>query len=412
MTDVARSAVRERSVSAQGQDLCLFLVAGEHSGDSLGGKLMEALNKDRRGRIRYLGVGGRAMAAQGLVSQFPLEDVAVMGLGAILSRLPLLLRRISGTVRSAIAAEPHAVVIIDSPEFTHPIARRIRRRRADIPIIDYVSPSVWAWRPGRARRMRPYIDHVLGLWPFEPEVHERLGGPPCSFVGHPLIERHSWLAALDPAPLAERLRLPPGRPVLVVLPGSRTSEVSRLMQPFGQALEKLHGHGLDFEVVLPVVSSVRGLIEQRLAAWPLRPHIVEGEDDKFRAFKLATAALAASGTVTLELALAGTPAVVAYRVDPIIAPIALHLIKAPSVVLPNLVLGENVYPEFIQELCTPANLADALAPLLGDTPERAKQAAALAGMPAALQVEGLTPSEAAAGIVLDYAENGRGWRRP
>jgi lipid-A-disaccharide synthase len=407
MTGRTPAAQRERSVSAQGQDLCLFLVAGEHSGDNLGGKLMEALNKDRRGRIRYLGVGGPAMAAQGLVSQFPLEDVAVMGLGAILSRLPLLLKRISGTARSAIAAEPNAVVIIDSPEFTHPIARRIRRRRPDIAIIDYVSPSVWAWRPARARKMRPYIDHVLGLWPFEPAVHERLGGPPCSFVGHPLIERHPWLVALDPAPLAQRLELPPGRPVLVVLPGSRTSEASRLMQPFGAALAGLQSRGLSFELVLPVVPSVRALIERQLATWPVRPHLVEGEDDKFRAFKLATAALAASGTVTLELALAGTPTVVAYKVDPVIAPIALRLIKAPSVVLPNLVLGDNVFPEFIQERCTPEKLADAVAPLLADSPERARQRAALARIPAALQVEGLTPSEAAAAIVLDYAENGR-----
>jgi lipid-A-disaccharide synthase len=255
--------------------------------------------------------------------------------------------------------------------------------------------------------MRGYIDHVLGLWPFEPEVHGRLGGPPCSFVGHPMIERHPWLAALDPAPLARRLQLPPGRPILVVLPGSRTSEVSRLMRPFGQALAKLHGHGIGFEVVLPAVPSVRGLIEQGVAGWPLRPHLVEGDEDKFRAFKLATAALAASGTVTLELALAGTPTVVAYKVDPVIAPIALRLIKAPSVVLPNLVLGQNVYPEFIQEACTPATLAEALAPLLADTPERAAQCTALAGIPAALQVEGLTPSEAAAAIVLDYADNGR-----
>jgi lipid-A-disaccharide synthase len=407
MTGAAPGPAREHSVSAHGQDLRLFLVAGEHSGDILGGKLMEALNATRRGRIRYLGVGGRAMAAQGLVSQFPLDDVAVMGLGAILGRLPLILKRISSTARSAIAAEPSAVVLIDSPEFTHPIARRIRRRRPDIAIIDYVSPSVWAWRPGRARRMRPYIDHVLGLWPFEPAVHERLGGPPCSFVGHPLIERHAWLAALDPAPLARGLGLPPGRPVLVVLPGSRSSEVSRLMLPFGRALEKLHSHGLDFEVVLPAVPSVRALVEQHVPAWPLRPHLIDGEDDKFRAFRLATAALAASGTVTLELALAGAPTVVAYKADPIIAAIATRLIKAPSVVLPNLVLGENVFPEFIQERCTPGNLADALAPLLADTPERAKQQAALAGIPAALQVAGHTPSEAAAAIVLDYAENGR-----
>ena len=405
--DARPGAVRERSISAQGRDLCLFLVAGEHSGDALGGKLMEALNTGRRGRIRYLGVGGKAMAAHGLVSQFPIEEVAVMGLGAILARLPRILRRISSTARSAVAAEPSAVVIIDSPEFTHPIARRIRKRRPDIPIIDYVSPSVWAWRPGRAARMRTYIDHVLGLWPFEPAVHERLGGPPCSFVGHPLIERHPWLAALDPAPLAQRLGLPPGRPVLIVLPGSRTSEVSRLMRPFGEALAKLQAHGPAFEAVLPAVSSMRDLIEQQLAAWPLRPHVIEGEEDKFRAFKLATAALAASGTVTLELALAGAPTVVAYKVDPIIAPIAMRLIKAPSVVLPNVVLGENVYPEFIQEVCTPANLAAALAPLLADTPERAAQRAALAKIPAALQVPGQSPSEAAAAIVLEYAENGR-----
>jgi lipid-A-disaccharide synthase len=399
--------VRERTVSAQGDDLRLFLVAGEHSGDNLGGKLMEALNAERRGRIRYLGVGGRAMAAQGLVSQFPLEDVAVMGLGAILSRLPLLLRRISSTARSAVAAEPNAVVIIDSPEFTHPIARRIRRRRPDIPIIDYVSPSVWAWRPGRARRMRPYIDHVLGLWPFEPDVHKRLGGPPCSFVGHPLIERHPWLVALDPAPLAQRLGLAPGRPVLVVLPGSRTSEVSRLMQSFGEAVAELRSRGHGFDVLLPMVPSVRATIEQQLPAWPVRPHLIEGDDDKFRAFKLATAALAASGTVTLELALAGTPTVVAYKVGQLVGPIVRRMIKAPSVVLPNLVLREPVFPEFIQQDCVPSKLADALAPLLAGGPERNRQLAALARMPAALQVEGLTPSEAAATVVLDYAETGR-----
>jgi lipid-A-disaccharide synthase len=179
------------------------------------------------------------------------------------------------------------------------------------------------------------------------------------------------------------------------------------MQPFGQALERLRGYGLDVEVVLPAVPSVRGMIEQHLAAWPLRPHLVEGEDDKFRAFKLATAALAASGTVTLELALAGTPTVVAYKADPVIAAIATRLIKAPSVVLPNLVLGESVYPEYIQAACTPAQLADTLAPLLTDSPERARQVSALSRIPAALQVEGLTPSEAAAAIVLHYAENGR-----
>jgi len=403
--------VRERTVSAHGQDLSLFIVAGEHSGDALGAKLMTALKQRRRGRVRYLGVGGPEMAAQGLISQFPLADVAVMGPVAIAARLPRILNRVYRTVDAAVAAEPDAVIIIDSPEFTHPIAKRIRRRRPDIPIIDYVSPSVWAWRPGRARKMLEYVDHVLALWPFEPDAHQRLGGPPCTYVGHPLIERHPWIASLDPAPLAERLALAKETPVLVVLPGSRSSEVSRMMPPFGKALASLLQGGRKLEVLMPAMSSVRPLIEQHLKAWRKQPHLIDGEEDKFRAFKLAKAALAASGTVTLELALAGTPMVVGYKVDVMIAPVLRRLVVAPSAVLPNLILGEKAFPEFHQEDCTAAKLANAVAPLLEDGPQRARQLAALARIPGALQVTGQAPSEAAANIVLDYAENGRGWPR-
>jgi lipid-A-disaccharide synthase len=315
------------------------------------------------------------------------------------------------TVKAAVTAEPDVVVIIDSPEFTHPIAKGIRKRRPEVPIIDYVSPSVWAWRPGRARKMRNYVDHVLALWPFEPDAHQRLGGPPCSFVGHPLIERYPWIASLDPAPLARRLGLAGDKPVLVVLPGSRTSEAARLAQPFGETLSRLLHRGRDFDVIMPVMPTVRPLIEKKLPAWVKQPHLVEGEEDKFRAFKLATAALAASGTVTLELALAGAPMVVGYKVDVIIAPLLRRLITAPSVVLPNLVLGEKAFPEFLQEDCSPGRLANALAPLLDGGPERERQLAALARVPAALKVEGQTPSEAACRVVLEYAENGRGWPR-
>ena len=161
-------------------DLRLFLIAGEHSGDALGARLMAALNMQRKGRIHYLGVGGDGMEREGLASQFPLSDVAVMGPLSILSRLPRLIARVRRTAEAAIAAEPDAVVIIDAPEFTHPIAKRVRRRIPHVPIIDYVSPSVWAWRPGRARRMQAYIDHVLALLPFEPDAHMRLHGPPCT----------------------------------------------------------------------------------------------------------------------------------------------------------------------------------------------------------------------------------------
>ena len=382
----------------------LVLIAGEHSGDALGGKLIAALKARLQDRLQLSGVGGEAMAAEGFVSDFPIEDVAVMGPLSILRHLPRIVRRVYATVDRAIASNPHAVVIIDSPEFTHPIAKRIRKRRPDIPIIDYVSPSVWAWRPGRAAKMRSYVDHVLALLPFEPAAHARLGGPPCTYVGHALSERLAWFRDLDPAPLAAALGLDPTRPVIVALPGSRASEVGRLMEPFGAALRLVMARGVEPQVLMPCVPHMRPLIAAGLKSWPLKPHLVEGDDDKFRAFKLAQAALAASGTVTLELALAGTPMVVAYRVDPVAAPFLRRLIKAPTVVLANLVLGENAFPEFHQETVTPENLANTLLPLLSDTDERRRQEAALARIPGLLRTEGgRAPSEAAADVVLDYA---------
>jgi lipid-A-disaccharide synthase len=378
----------------------IFIVAGEHSGDVLGGKLIEALKaKAGADAFAFAGVGGDHMEAAGLRSIFPLSDVAVMGPAAILARLPKLVRRVYGAVDAALAFNPDAVVIIDSPEFTHPIAKRIRQRRPSIPIIDYVSPSVWAWRPGRARKMRPYVDHLLALLPFEPAAHARLGGPACSYVGHPLIELAPWIDGLETEALRSRLGLRSNLPVLLVLPGSRPSEVSRLMAPFGETLGALREKAGPFEIIIPAVSSVRPLIEQALPAWPQQPHLVEGESDKFTAFKLAQAALAASGTATLELGVTGTPMVVAYRVDPVAARLRF-LLKAPSVVLANLVLGANEFPEFIQEDCTPAKLSAALAPLLKDTPERANQVAALAKIREKMFLPEGTPSGKAADIVL------------
>lgn len=387
---------------SRGPALNLFLVAGEHSGDALGAKLIAALKARHGGAISFSGVGGELMAAEGFSSLFPLSDVAVMGPLAILKRLVPIVHRVHQTVDAAISAHPDAVVIIDSPEFTHPIAKRIRRRQPDIPILDYVSPTVWAWRPGRARAMTAYIDHVLALLPFEPDAHLRLGGPPCSYVGHPLIERLDHLAQLDPHPLARQLGLAVDRPVLVMLPGSRISEVSRLLDVFKATAGRIAADR-PLEIVMPVVSSVRPFIEGRLASWPIRPHLVEGEDDKWRAFKLARVALAASGTVTLELALAAAPMAVAYRVDPLAAPFLRRMIKAPSVVLANLVLGENVIPEFLQRDCTPDRLAEALRGLIADGPARQRQLAAMARIPAHLAIAAGTPSAAAAGIVLDHA---------
>jgi lipid-A-disaccharide synthase len=252
--------------------------------------------------------------------------------------------------------------------------------------------------------MRPYVDHLMALLPFEPEAHRRLGGPVCTYVGHPLIERIGEIRNLDPAPLATRLRLDPAKPVLVVLPGSRRSEVGRLLDVFRQTAERLTGRANNApEVIIPVVSSVREMIEESLPRWTIRPHLVSGEEDKWQAFRLAAAALAASGTVTLELAVAGTPMVIAYKVEPWTAPVLRRLIKIDQAGLPNLILGEKRFPEFIQENATPEGMAAALRPLLSETPDRERQLAALARVPDSLAIPGGSPSETAARIVLDIA---------
>ncbi|MEM9357185.1 MAG: lipid-A-disaccharide synthase [Pseudomonadota bacterium] len=381
------------------QDLSIFIVVGEHSGDALGARLMDGLTAAYDGQLSFAGVGGDLMAERGFKSIFPIADVAVMGPLAILPKLPKIIRRVHQTVDAALAANPDVVVIIDSPEFTHPIAKRIRKRRPDIPIVDYVSPSVWAWRPGRAKKMKPYVDHLLALLPFEPEAHARLGGPACTYVGHPLIERRDWLDSLDPEALRARLDLSQDCLPLVVLPGSRGSELERLADVFGQAIERTKLMGYNIEVLLPAVDHLREDIEARVATWDVPVHVLAGEADKFSAFKLARAALAASGTVTLELGLIGTPMIVAYRVDAVAARLRF-LVKVPSIVLSNLVLGQNAFPEYIQEDCQPENLAQALSAILVDGPDRDKQLAALAQVEEKMAVPHGKPSELAAEIVL------------
>jgi lipid-A-disaccharide synthase len=393
----------QRTSTPASRPLKLFLIAGEHSGDALGAKLIEGLRAQSTRPIELQGVGGELMAEQGCPSLFPLSELAVMSLVDVLPRLPNIWRRIRQSVDAVIAQSPDALVILDSPEFTHQVAKRVRRRAPDIPIIDYVSPSVWAWRPGRARKMRRYIDHILAILPFEPDAHRRLGGPACSYVGHPLVEKLDWMRNLDAEALRGRLGIAKNRVVLVVLPGSRASEVKRLMAPFGDAVRQLKAEAGPFEVILPAVRSVRPLIEEGLKGWSMTPHIVIGEADKFAAFKLARAALAASGTVTLELALAGTPMVVAYRADPIASSLRFLLI-AHSVVLPNLILGENVFPELLNRECDGERLSEALLPLMRGGPERERQLSGLARVGEQVRQTDDAPSARAARIVLAYAE--------
>ena len=384
--------------------LRVALVAGEHSGDQLGYRLMQALREARAGEVAFSGVGGEAMEAEGLKSLFPISDIAVMGVLPVLARLPSLIARIRETAAAIVAARPDALVIIDSPDFTHRVARRVRNALPALPIIDYVSPSVWAWRPGRAKAMRAYVDCVMALLPFEPEAYRRLQGPACVYVGHPLIER---LGTLRPsAEAAQRRAAHP--PLIVVLPGSRRSEVSRLMADFGGALEVLRQAVGPISPVLPTLPHVEREVRKLAAAWREAPQIVLGEDAKFAAFRAARAGLAASGTATLELALAQVPMVGAYKVS-LVEEQLKYLIKVPSVLLPNLILGERAIPEKLQKECTPAALGAELAGIVREGAARAAQLDALSRLDRLMALpDGGAPSAHAARAVLETI----GARRP
>ena len=387
-------------MNAPSRPVKIFIVAGEESGDQLGYKLMRAL-RARRSDIVFSGVGGKAMTGEGLTSLFLQDDIAVMGFVPVIRRLPLLLRRISQTAQAAIAENPDVVVIIDSPDFTHRVARIVRKAAPSIPIVDYVSPTVWAWRPGRARKMRAYVDHLLALLPFEPRVHAELGGPSCTYVGHPLIER---LGDYRPAQNEPGLReqVPP---TLLVLPGSRRSEIARLLPVFGETLAQLVAQYGPVKAVLPAVDHLADDISRSVESWPVRPEIVRGHENKLRAFRAARAALAASGTVTLELALAGVPTVAAYRVSRLEEEIIKRVVLVSSALLPNIILGEKIVPEFLQDAASPKNLSAALLPLIAGGEQREGQLAAFARIDEIMRLPaGQSPSEKAAEIVLHYVK--------
>jgi len=381
----------------------IFLVATEESGDRLAAGLMKVLRQRLGDAVRFEGVGGLTMAREGLVSLFPIEELSIMGFTAVGRKLPMILRRIRETADAAIAAMPDILVIVDSPDFTHRVARRVRARAPAIPVIDYVAPTVWAWRPGRARAMRGYIDHVLALLPFEPEAYRRLGGPPCSYIGHTLIEQ---IGSLRPN-AEEQQRRDAQPPVLLVLPGSRRSEIRHHMAVFGETLRLLREQGTAFEPVLATMPHLLDVVREAVAAWAVQPRLAVGEDEKKAAFRIARAAFAKSGTVTLELALAGVPMIGAYRAGPVEMWIALTLARTPSVILANLVIGENVVPEFMQRDATPVKLAAALRDVLEDTPLRRRQLDAFARLDAIMAIGSQSPSVSAADIILEALQKAR-----
>ncbi|NQV84368.1 MAG: lipid-A-disaccharide synthase [Rhodospirillales bacterium] len=374
----------------------VFLSAGEPSGDLLGARLMQALKNKTKNRIHFAGVGGPSMEEQGLQSLFPMSDLTVMGVFEVLPRLSRILRRLRETVTAAKHLAPDAVVTIDSPDFNFRVAKRLKGK--GIPLVHYVAPSVWAWRPHRAARIARFLDHLLTLLPFEPPYFQT-EGLPATFVGHPVLDGGADTG--DGNAFRQRHGIAAKDTVIVVLPGSRLGEISRLADVFRETLILLKKKFPGLHIVVPSIASVADTVLRNTADWPPPVIVVEGDTEKFDAFAAANVALAASGTVALELALAKTPAVIAYKFAPLSWFFIRRLVKVRFVHLVNLILDREEIPEFLQGACRPDVMATTIKGLLADRGRRAKQIAAYNTALKQLRPDGGSPAEKAAEVVLN-----------
>lgn len=371
--------------------LRLFIVTGEESGDQLGASMMKALKKRCKGDLIVMGVGGKAMAEEGLISLFNMDEIAVMGITAVAARLPTILKRINETSKAIIEAQPDALIIIDSPDFTHRVAHKVRAEMPNLPVVNYVCPSVWAWRPGRARKMKAYVDHVLAILPFEPQALKDLDGPPATYIGHPLAHTMSDKVA--------KLTANDHR-TLLLLPGSRKGEIKRHLPILEQTIEKLSALREDVSFIMPVVPHLKDDIKNSIENWAYPVELVSSAEQKKQAFNKATAALAASGTVCLELALSNIPMIAIYRLDPV-AKLAPYVVKTWSANLPNLIVDYPAVPEMYDPFIKPYTISRALNRLLDKTPERQVQLDAFKTLREKMALdEGVTADKKAADVVM------------
>jgi len=381
-----------------GPPITVMLVAAEASGDDRGAGLARALRRRLGEGVRLVGVGGERMRAEGVASPFEIAELSILGLWEGLLAYPRVVRRADETAAIAAREKPDIVVLIDSWGFTLRVAQRLRTRDPKLPLIKYVGPQVWATRPGRARTLAASVDHLLSIHAFDAPYFEA-AGLPVTFVGNAALSLD--FSAADPARLRAQIGAGTGDPILLVLPGSRPGEIARVMPAFEAAVNILKAGRPGLHVVVPAAPTVLELVRARMAGWPHRAHLVEGDAAKLDAMKAATVALACSGTVTTELALAGVPMVVGYRLGAITATIARRLIRTPYITLFNIAAQAFVAPELVQEDCTGAKLAAEVARRLDDPDLRARQAAAQSAALDRMGRGGPDPSEAAAEAVLE-----------
>ena len=381
----------------------IFLIAGEPSGDLIASRLMEALKRRTGNRVRFAGIGGPLMAEQGLESLFPYSELSLMGLLEVVPHMKRLLGRIRTTAHTARRLRPAALVSVDVPGFALRVARRLKG--AGFPLVHYVAPTVWAYRPGRAAEIARFLDHVLCLFPFEPPYFEAVGLD-ASFVGHPLLEEP--IKSADGPDFRRRHGIDPAQPVLAVLPGSRASELRRHEPVFGETVRVLARRIEGLRILVPTLPQNRAAVAAKTASWAAPVTVVEGKSEKYAAFAASDAALTASGMATLELALAAVPMIVCYRANPLTAAIAQRILLVPHIAMPNIIAERRAAPEFVQRECSPRRLVPAVEELLRDADCRREQIESFREIATRLGRGGPPPSERAAEVVLNLIESGPG----
>jgi lipid-A-disaccharide synthase len=381
----------------------VYLVAGEPSGDLLASGLMDALRRADP-TVEFRGVGGESMASRGLTSLFDIEEISVMGVFEVLPRLRAILRRIRRTADDILRWQPDVLVTIDSWGFISQLLKKLRRRGIDFPVVHYVAPQVWAWKKGRAPRVAALVDRLMTLVPDEGQYFEKYGLR-CDFVGHPVTERLKE-ATCDAAAFRAKMGFGTDETLLCVLPGSRRSEVKRLMPVFAGALKRIRASCGDFSVVVPTVPGVEGRVKKFFSRTDIPVRVVTGRENRYDAFCASRIALAASGTVSLELAAVGVPHLIAYRFNALTDFLVKRVIRIRYANLLNLLAGEEIIPEFVLDNCLPGPIADCAIDLLDD-PERGREQVAAAGqILRRLRLPDVDPSDRAAQIVLEEGRKG------
>ncbi len=384
--------------------LKIYLIAGEPSGDALGARFMKAMKKKTSGNVEFFGVGGETMEAEGLNSLFDISDLAVMGIAEVIPSIPKVLRHIKETVNDIVRIRPDVVITIDSWSFGCRVQKALRKKKLGIPQVHYVAPQVWAWKKKRARTMHKYVDHLLTLLPQEPKYFTPYGLD-TTFVGHPVIE--SPVAKGDKESFRKKYKISKDKRIVCILPGSRHNEVATLLPIFIETAQKLNATYDDLLFVVPTVKTVEKRVKGLMENCGFETLIVEGSEDRHNAMCASAAAIAASGTVALELAIANVPHIIGYKVSRLTAFLVKRLMHIQFVNLSNILLGREIVPELLQDACVPDNIARYIKRFLEQDDLYRHE---IDGFKKVREVLGLgeqTPSENACDVVLNLIEKNK-----